>query len=431
MLLFLYRLASTAAGPLVPWLLARRTARGKEEPARRAERLGQASQARPTGRLIWVHGASVGETQAALPLVRALLDRHPDASVLMTSGTVTSARLLATRLPARCVHQYVPVDRPAFVRRFLDHWRPDLAVWMESELWPNLVLESAARGIPAALVNARMSPRSEARWRRASALAARLLGAFRAICPASDRDAARFMALGCSTLGPVGNVKLAAPPPAADADSLTALRRAVGGRPVWLAASTHAGEEEAVAAAHIALAARFPGLLTLLAPRHPERGDGVEALLRGRGLSVARRSLGEMPSADTAIYLADTLGEMGVLLRAVPVAFVGGSLVPGIGGHTPIEPAQLGVPPIYGRHMENFADIAEALVLAGGARQVDDGDGLAAVVAELLTDEATRAALAAAAQGWAAAQGRLLDAVLERLDALLPRTGEGRGAEHR
>lgn len=424
MLLGLYRLASIAARPLVPWLLARRTGHGKEDPARRGERLGHAGMARPPGRLVWVHGASVGESLAALPLIRALLERHADLRVLITSGTVTSARILADRLPARALHQFVPLDRPAYVARFLDHWRPDLAVWMESELWPNLLLETARRGVPAALVNARMSPRSAANWRRAPAMARRLLGSFRLICPASARDAERYAGFGAPALGPIGNIKLSAPPPGADPVALESLRRAMADRPVWLAASTHAGEEEAVAQAHAALVDRFPGLLTLLAPRHPDRGDAVEALLDGAGLTVARRSRGDLPHADTAVYLADTLGEMGLWLRLAPVAFIGGSLRPGVGGHTPIEAAQLGAALVLGPHMANFADMTEALVFAGGARQVEDASGLATTVAGLLDNRRAWEAQVEAAGRWAEAQGRTLTEILTRLEQMLAADGQ-------
>jgi len=419
MVLFLYRALTDLAGPIVPRLLARREAAGKEDPARRGERLGVASAARPPGRLVWMHAASVGESLSVLPLIARLRARRPDTAILLTTGTVSATRLVAGRLPAGVIGQYPPLDRRAYVRRFLDHWRPDAAVWVESELWPNLLGGVSARGIPAALVNARMSERSFRRWRRLPAAVRPMIRAFDVILPASAEQARRFAALGAREIGPVGNLKLAVEPPPADAGALAALRRAVGDRPVWLAASTHDGEEAAVAAVHARLAARHDGLLTILAPRHPTRGDVVAAVLAGAGLTVARRSAGALPGPSTAVYLADTLGELGVLYRAAPIAFVGGSLVPH-GGHNPIEPAALGAAVLYGPHMGNFADMTGPLEGAGAASVVADAEALAGGVDALLADPAERRRRAEAAAGVAMRRGDILDRAVEALARLWP-----------
>ena len=421
-----YRCASALAAPLVHAWLAHRRRRGKEDSARFGERLGRPGLARPEGRLVWMHGVSVGESVSLLPLVDRLGEALPDVRVLITSSTVTSARLLRERLPAGVLHQFAPVDRPQAVRRFAAHWRPDLALWVESELWPNLILETAGRGTPMLLVNARMSERSAARWRRAPHLSRPLLGAFACVLAQSEADAARFRALGAGNVAVRGNLKNDAPPLPADEAEVTALRQAVAGRPVLGAASTHEGEEEAVADAHAALSRRFPGLLTILAPRHPERADAVAALLEGRGLPTARRSTGAAVGPETAVYLVDTLGELGLVYRLASVAFVGGSLAPH-GGHNPLEPARLDCALVAGPHMENFAEACTALEGAGALDRVGDAGALADAVAALLADEDACARRRAAAGETARTLGGAADAVLGLISAHLgPCGGDAR-----
>ncbi|MEZ5668595.1 MAG: 3-deoxy-D-manno-octulosonic acid transferase [Alphaproteobacteria bacterium] len=409
-----YRAATTLAGPLVEAYLRRRERRGREDPARRGERRGAAGRPRPPGRLIWMHAASVGESLSVLPLVNRVLERDPAASVLVTTGTVTSARLMAERLPARALHQYVPVDRAAWVRRFLDHWRPDAALWVESEFWPNLVLETHRRGVPMALVNARMSDASARSWRRIPGAARALLRCFAVSLAQTDRVAGILAGLGAAPVRVVGNLKMAAAPLPADPVRLQALHSAIGARPVWLAASTHPGEERLVAEVHAALAPRIPDLLTLVAPRHPGRGAEVAALLRATGLGVARRSADEPIVGRTGFYLADTIGEMGLFYRLARAAFVGGSWIDR-GGQNPYEPAQLGCPVLVGPAMWNFPEISGLLLDAGAARQVDGPAACAAALAELLQDSAAHDAMAAAAHRLVADQSGVLD----RLEAAL------------
>ncbi|MEE8453456.1 MAG: glycosyltransferase N-terminal domain-containing protein, partial [Limibaculum sp.] len=340
--LAVYLAATRLAGPLAHWLLARRMATGREDPLRLGERLGRAGVARPEGRLIWLHGASVGEALSMLPLIAELRRQAPGVNCLATTGSVPSARRMAELLPEGCIHQFVPVDTGGAVRRFLDHWRPDLAVWVESEFWPGLMVATARRGTPMMLVNARVSARSARRWAWAPGMAAALVRLFRRIVTQDMETAARLVAMGADP-GRVregGNLKALIPAPGCDAAELEALRAALAGRPVWLAASTHAPEEDAVAEAHRVAARSVPGLLTILAPRHPERGEAIAAALAGQGLAVARRSRGEAPGPGTDVWLADTLGEMGLWLRLAPVAFVGGSIAVR-GGHNPFEPAAL------------------------------------------------------------------------------------------
>ncbi len=430
-----YRGLTTLIGPLLPLYLAARRARGKEDGARFAERRGHAAAARPPGPLAWMHAASVGEAVSLLSLIDRLSRERPTLNLLVTTGTVTSARLLESRLPAdQARHQFVPVDRPLYVRRFLDHWRPDLAIWVESELWPNLVAATQARGIPTVLLNGRMSQRSYERWRRWPGLITPLLGRF-ALCLAQDSaQAARLNELGARGAGTVGNLKSAAAPLPADAHELARLGGEIDARPRWLAANTHPGEEEAAAAAHRKLQPRHPDLLTIIAPRHPGRAGDIAAALRSQGLTVARRSQGETITPDVAVYLADTLGEMGVFYRLADIAFIGGSLTP-MGGHNPLEAALLGCAILHGRDMSNCIATVEELAAAGGATAVGGVDELAGALDRLLADPIERRRRGRAAGAVATRDNGVLDNVLGRLapllDAIAPLRGKSdRGTEN-
>jgi 3-deoxy-D-manno-octulosonic-acid transferase len=407
----LYRGLTGMATPLVIAYLRARKRRGKEDAVRFAERLGAAGHERPNGPLAWVHAASIGEATSVLMLIERLLKERPGLSILLTTGTVAAARLLEPRLPHGARHQFVPVDLPGSVTRFLDHWRPDLAIWVESELWPNLVLLTARRGIPMLLLNGRLSARSHARWQVWAALARPMLGSF-ALCLAQDEtQAVRFRELGAPNVASVGDLKSAAKTLAFDTDALTALRRQVGGRPVWLAASTHSGEEDIALTVHHRVAADHPGLLTIIAPRHPARGDAIAAGAEYHGQRLARRSRGEPINADTNIYLADTFGELGVFYSLAGIAFVGGSLVDK-GGHNPFEAARLDCAVLFGPHTANCSAMADALLAASGAETVADGDALARAVARLLDDVQLRQRMAELA-GQVAAEGLgTLDAAL-------------------
>jgi 3-deoxy-D-manno-octulosonic-acid transferase len=418
-----YRAATAAATPLVRFYLHARIRRGKEDPERIAERYGIAGTPRPRGKLIWIHAASVGEAMSVLALIDRLLAQHPAVEILLTTGTAASARLLAGRLPSRVRHQFVPVDLPRAVDRFLDHWRPDLALWVESELWPNLVLGTRRRLVPMLLLNGRLSARSFRRWHRMPGLIRPVLQAF-ALCLAQDeQQAARFRALGACEAASVGDLKAAAASLAADPAGLATLQQQIGSRPVWIAASTHPGEEEIAAAAHVRVAREHPRLLTIIAPRHPPRGAAIAEMLRQQGLNIARRGCGQALAGDTEIYLADTLGELGLMFRIARIAFIGGSLV-AKGGHNPLEAARLGCAVLHGGDMSNCAVIAASLDRAGAALTVGDADSLGAAVARLLDNPDERRARAKAAMRVAAAGACVLDRVLAHLapwlDALAP-----------
>lgn len=418
MMAAVYRLLTTAAGPAIDRLLARRLKRGKEHPLRLPERRGVPGTARPAGPLVWIHGASVGEALSVLPLIERLLADRPGLHVLLTTGTVTSAALMADRLPPRAVHQFVPVDRPAWVRRFLDHWRPDLALWMESEFWPNLLLETQARGVPTVLVNGRVSERSFAAWQRLPSLIAKVLRGFTLVLGQTEDDRARLEALGAPHTAFLGNIKFSAPPLPAAGAGLDALRAAVGARPLWLAASTHAGEEAIAWQVHRHAAVAHHGLLTVVVPRHPERGPAVTVELEAAGARVERRSTGRLPDAATDVYVADTLGEMGLFYRLARVVFVGKSLCGG-GGQNPLEPARLGCAVLLGPRTANFAAIADRMTAAGAARRVADAGDLAEAVSALLASPSEREALGRAAESFAGAEAGALDRVLVHLGPLL------------
>jgi 3-deoxy-D-manno-octulosonic-acid transferase len=410
--LALYAAATGLAEPLAPVILRRRAQRGKEDPARIGERLGKASVARPPGPLVWLHGVSVGESLSLLPLAEALA--RPGLTLLVTSGTRTSADLLAKRLPAGAIHQYAPVDGPGAVRRFLDHWRPDAGIQVESELWPNLILSAKARGAKLALVSARMTQASADGWARAPGAARKLLGAFDLVLPQDAETDARLRALGAST-GPHLNLKNLGSPLPAEPAELARLQAAVGDRQVVLAASTHAGEEGIIARAVAAT-----GALLIVAPRHPDRGDAVAALLAQMGFTVARRAAGEAPTAKTTAYVADTLGEMGLFFRACDVAVMGGSFVPGIGGHNPLEPARLGVPILTGPDVFNAAATYDEMFDRVAAIRCANEADLARDLRGLLTEPLIAPRIGRAALAYAERQGAALGEALALLKPLLP-----------
>ena len=422
----LYRGTAFVATPLVGQFLRKRLARGREDAQRLGERLGQITLARPDGPLVWIHGASVGESLSALPLIEGIRARWPQVTVLVTTGTVTSARLMAERLPPGVLHQYVPVDLPGPVSRFLDHWRPAFGIVLESEFWPNLLHEARGRGVELALVNGRISARSFAQWKRFRPAIAHLLGLFSIVLAQSREDLEHFRALGAPHAQRVGNLKFAAPPLAADPEAMASLRVVLGNRPRWLAASTHTGEEELVADAHAILKAAHPELLTLIVPRHPDRGAEIAALLQARGLRVARRSTGAQPDESTDVYIADTLGELGLWYRLAEIVFVGNSLVPG-GGHNMLEPAKLDCAILSGPHTANFLRVAQEMRAAGAMREVTQPQDLAAAVGELLGDAKLCQGMREAAAASAESEAGTLDAILQALAPALDRAARSKG----
>ncbi len=390
-----YRLVGMLLRPAVPFLLSSRVARGKEDPQRLSERYGRASLPRPPGRVVWVHAASVGETNAILPLIERLTGIG--LAVVFTTTTVTSAAIAAKKLPSGAVHHFAPLDLAPFVATFLAHWRPNLAIFVELEMWPTMVRKLAEADIPLVVANARLSERSFRGWKRFAGFATKVFPRITLCLAQSEADAARFTRLGATEVRTVGNLKFDVPPLAADSSAVARLATAIDGRPAWVAASTHEGEEEIVAEAHRLVRQRHPEVLTVIVPRHPERGDAVRTMLAGKGLTVAQRSRGNPLLREIDVYLADTLGELGLFYRLAPIAFLGGSLIPH-GGQNPIEPTRLAAAVLHGPHVHNFADIYAALDAAVPAAAITDATSLGDAVAALMDDPAAVAARAAAAR---------------------------------
>jgi 3-deoxy-D-manno-octulosonic-acid transferase len=409
-LLKAYQVATQLAAPIAPLLLAWRTRRGKEEPDRRGERYGVANIPRPPGFLVWFHAASVGEVNAALPVIDAIAETRPEIRILLTTATVTSASLARARLP---------LDRQGYLKRFFDHWRPDLAVLVESEIWPNLVLDTKARDIPLLLINGRLSTSSFKAWRRCPGMSRPIFSAFNLVLAQSAVLAERFAQLGVSDARDAGNLKADAPPPPVDAVGKAELAAVISGRPMWLAASTHPGEDEIIAATHAMIKKALPDLLTIIAPRHPERGSAIADMLRARGLNATRRSGGGLPNGDADVYVADTIGELGLLYALAPVALIGGSLARR-GGQNPVEAIKLGAAVLTGPHWQNFRDFYSELLKAGGAREITNAETMAVAVLSLLQDSDQRRTMIARSEKTITAMGGALPRTLDAIEAYLP-----------
>ena len=381
-------------GPIVArWVMSRRARRGKEDPQRIGERFGRASVARPNGDVFWLHAASVGESLSLLPLIERLRVEQPEATPLITTGTRASAEMMAQRLPQGAIHQYAPVDTLEAVSRFFDHWHPCVLAIVESEIWPTMLTEAQRRGVKTALLSARISERSASGWAYARRSIAALLGRFDLILAQNKVVAGRLEALGADHVKVGGALKDSAAPLPVDKARLGVWMRRLARRPLWLAASTHAGDEEAVLDAHAVLREQFPGLLTCIAPRHPERGDAIAALVASRNLTLARRSRRERPPKNGGIFLIDVLGELGLWYRLTPVALIGGSFFDRC-GHNPLEAARLGCAVVFGPDMASFESESERLIDASAAKRTV-ADQISGTIAPLLQADGGRNALAA------------------------------------
>ncbi|MBU2582383.1 MAG: DUF374 domain-containing protein [Alphaproteobacteria bacterium] len=414
-----YRAATRSLEMLAPLVLGHRERQGKENPARRSERYGISARDRPPGTLIWLHAASVGETNAILPVIEGIRKKRPDVNFLLTTGTRTSAQLALERLGDTAIHQFVPLDTPNFARRFIAHWKPDAAIFTESEIWPNLIFATSSSGVPLALINGRMSKRSYLRWRKRPSVSVPLFNRFDLVVAQNTLFARWFSELGARRVEFAGNLKIDAPPLPVDWTAYEELVEAASGRQGYIAASTHPDEDEIVADAHRRIASVYNGFLTIIAPRHPERGTAIAEMAKAKGLRVAQRSLRQIPEASTDVYIADTIGELGTLYALAPMALIGGSLVDK-GGQNPVEAIRHGVAVLTGPYTGNFQDIYDRLRAAGGLRDVSNADNLAKSVIELLADDAILSGLrtkgAAAVEGMSGALEKTVDALI----ALLP-----------
>lgn len=417
-LLNTYRAATTVFSPFAGLLLRARFHRGKEDATRLKERTGVTQLARPDAPAIWLHGASVGEAIALLPLIDRLSGRG--LHLLVTTGTRTSAEVMAQRLPPGATHQYVPLDVPKFLRRFLSHWQPNLFILAESELWPNMLIEIFEARIPAIIVNGRMSERSMQRWLKAPVAAENLVGRLALCLTQSEEDARRFTELGATHARSAGNLKFDSLPPPVDNAELARLTALVGTNPVWLAASTHPGEEEIALAVHNHLLPRWPNLLTIILPRHPGRGAEISALAASAGLAAHMRSRRDALPSEGGIYIADTIGETGLFYRLSGIAFMGRSLAGG-GGQNPIEPAKLGTAILHGPQISNFMQVYSALHETGGAIEIDEPATLPVVLDELFSNAGKTRELSRAAFQTVERIGGATDRIMQALEPYLSR----------
>ncbi len=381
-----YKVFSSLLRPVVPFILSKREKRGKEDPLRIHERFGKTSVKRPVGPLMWFHAASVGETNAILPLMKELQLQYPHISQLLTTATITSAKLAAKRLPKGAIHQFVPVDVPEYVNQFLDHWHPDIVFFVESEIWPNLLMETGSRHIPIILINGIMSEKSFKSWRKKSTSSRILFSQFKMTLVQNKKLAKRFDRLGSRKTHVVGNLKIDVPSLPVDLKELEALKSSIGMRPVFLAASTHAGEEEIICQAHKMMREKIPNLLTIIIPRHPERAHDIRSMLTSLGVNITLRTSKALPDENCDIYLADTIGETGLFYSLAPITFIGGSLI-SHGGHNPIEAIKLNSVVLTGPYWHNIKDIYQNLIPAGGALEVSTPSELSQAVLNLFANE--------------------------------------------
>ena len=420
-----YHSLTKLSGPSLRLTLKKRLRRGKEDPARLAERMGRPGLPRPAGKLAWFHAASVGEAQSTLILIDALLARFPDLHVLVTTGTVTSAEIMAQRLPSRAFHQFYPLDHPAWVENFLTHWSPDIVFWMESELWPNMLKGIRTRNIHCILMNARMSRRSYRRWKRFRDSAAALLSTFDLCLAQTEEDAEAFLRLRALNVQVSGNLKYSAAPLPCDDAALERVSGAVGPRPLWLYASTHDGEEALACRTHMLLKQKYPSLLTVIAPRHPERRAGILALCKESGLNAVLRGAEQnLPGPDTDIYIADTMGEMGLFYRLAPLSVIGRSFSrDGGGGHNPLEAALLGSAVLHGPAVQNLDEIFAEMDAASAAIRVETPEALAEVLGRLLGDLPALTELQIQGSRFAQGKAEILPRIIQSLEPYLIDSG--------
>ncbi len=400
--------------------IKRRKEKGKEDIKRFNERIGRPSMPRPEGKLFWFHGASVGESLSMLPLINKLLETYPEAHVMVTTGTLTSAELMGKRLPERAFHQYIPIDNPFFTTRFVKHWQPDAVLWFESDFWPAMLNSIKRKNIPLILVNGRISNKSFKRWQQFDFICKELLSCFSFCLGQSDEDAYRLRVLGAKEAICLGNIKYAGLPLPVDEEKKVELEKQMNGRTVWLACSTHDDEEFKIARFHNELKKDFPDLLLIIVPRHPHRGVEIKQRIQDElKLNVSLRSAKELITAKTDIYVADTIGELGIWYNLCPLIFVGGSLIPH-GGQNFMEPSRYRCAVIVGPHMHNFTDAMNRAKKADAVIQVNDVLDLVDNVRQLLSNKELLEAKRSLAYNWATSEAKVLDGILDKVRSYIP-----------
>lgn len=414
---------NTLVRTLYPMVIRRyiekRKKMGKEDVKRFNERVGRPTKPRPDGRLIWLHGASVGESISMLPLINRLLEIYPDAHVMVTTGTTTSAEVMAKRLPERAFHQYLPIDNPVFAARFVRHWQPTIALWFESEFWPAMLSTIKRRNIPLILINGRISNKSFKRWQQFDFVIKEILDCFTACLGQSEEDAYRLRALGAKDAMCLGNLKYAGLPIPVDEEKKKEIQDEIGSRPVWLVSSTHSDEESKIGRYLKELSAKHEGLLTIIAPRHPTRGVEIQNILKEKyQLKTALRSANEKITPETEVYIADTIGEMGIWYELCQIVFIGGSLIPH-GGQNFMEPSRCRDAVIVGPHMHNFTDAMNRAKRADGIIQVDETVDLIDMVDQLLSNKELLEAKRSLAYNWATSEAKVLDGIAEKIQGYM------------
>jgi 3-deoxy-D-manno-octulosonic-acid transferase len=418
MILKIYRILTILGGPFILFYLNRRKNNGKEDTKRINERFGISTSSRPSGTLIWLHAASVGEAISMLQLIEKLLKKHVNCHLMITTGTVSSAHLMQSRLPSRAFHQYIPIDRPQYVRRFINHWRPDIALWVESEFWPNIIIETREKHIPMVLVNGRISTKSFTGWQRAPSLIKTLLQCFTLCLGQSDTDVQRLNRLGAVNPKNLGNLKFSAPPLPADVKALNNLQSMIGNRPVFIAVSTHLGEEKIIATVHKNLKSKHPDLLTIIIPRHSTRGPEILHTVQQIMANSVLRSKDGLITDLTDIYIADTMGELGLFYRLTEVVFMGKSLVP-LGGQNPLEALNLNCAVLHGPHMTNFQSMSEQMIKLGCSIQFNNTEELAKTTSNLLLEQKKREDMIHIGKGFVNSQSEVVNIVAGEINKIL------------
>lgn len=391
---------------------------GKEDAKRFNERKGRPTKERPEGKLIWFHGASVGESVSMLPLINRLLEISPDINVMVTTGTTTSADLMGKRLPERAFHQYIPIDNPIFTKRFIKYWQPDMVLWFESDFWPAMLSTIKKKNIPLLLVNGRISNKSFKRWQQFDYISKELLACFTYCLGQSEEDAYRLRILGAKNAICLGNLKFAGLPIPVDENKKTAILNQIGNRPLFCISSTHNNEEEQLGKELTSLFSDNPDLLVIIAPRHPQRGIEVQQQLNNLGLKTALRSTNEPIENTTQVYIADTIGELGIWYGISPIVFIGGSLIPH-GGQNFMEPSRLRDAVIVGPHMHNFTDAMQRAHKANAIIQVNSAAEVINMVNQLLQSKELLDAKRSLAYNWAMSEAKVLDGIVEKVKGYL------------
>ena len=419
MFIKIYNALITILYPLViKRYINKRKENGKEDVKRFNERIGRPQKTRPEGRLVWLHGASVGESVSMLPLIQKILDYAPDIHVMVTTGTVTSADVMSKRLPERAFHQFIPIDNPIFTTRFVKYWHPNVALWFESEFWPAMLSSIKRKNIPLILINGRISNKSFKRWQQFDFISKELLSCFTLCLGQSEEDAYRLHVLGAANTMCLGNLKYAGLPLPIDENKKKEFKKMVKDRPLWLASSTHNDEEIRIAKVHKRLKEKFPNLLTIIAPRHPQRGNEIKEQISKLELKSVLRSQNEKLSLQDDIYIADTIGEMGIWYDIAKIVFIGGSLIPH-GGQNFIEPSRMHDAVIVGPHMHNFTDAMNRAKKADAIIQVTDTLELEEIVTQLLQNKELLEAKCSLAYNWASSEARVLDGIMDKVKGFI------------